>query len=404
MKNNDQLSGTSSRKKHVIFTIITISCSILFSIWIANTILRYVEKHRAKKYLDYGDTVSAEGLGPGGLLKAGFEGLVHDGYGGAVRWKNNNAGFRYDKEVSKVPKPGVLRILSLGDSFTAGMRIDQNDTFSKILERWSTKNLIQTEVLISMIEHPATGLTYLQQYGYSWSPHVVMLGITLGNDIAQSYVARHPTNIGFRHGLEKFNIPDRCFIQSSPIETKIIKKLYDLSRCKLSKAIFKPSEEIRNWYGRKEKIKLFDAENGLGMYIKNPPQEIKDAYQRLFQILLEYKQICDKNNIKFIVLIFPQRFQVQPGDWRATVLANNLNPATFDLMQPNNFISNFCLSESIQCIDPTEAMKKYHKEKGQNLYLPGGDMHWNRQGNKAWFLGAQADLKIVLEEAIDSRL
>ncbi len=402
MKSNGQAPGALSRKKRVTFTIITISCSILLSIWMANTILRKVEKHRAKRYLDYGDIVSAKGLGPGGLLKAGFEGLVHDGYSGAVRWKNNNQGFRYHKDVSQMPPRGVLRVLSLGDSFTAGMRIDQADTFSNILEKWSTKNLAPTEVLISMIEEPATGLKYMRQYGYTWSPHIAMLGITLGNDIAQSYVARHSTKIGFRHGLEKLNIPDRCFIQRSLLEHVIIKKLYDLSRSRLSKAIFKTTDEIDNWYGRKEKLKLFDALNGLGMYIKNPPQEIKEAYQRLFQILLEYKQFCDKKNIKFVVLIFPQRFQVQSVDWRATVLANSLNPLAFDLMQPNELIRNFCLSESITCIDPTKAMKTYHMEKGENFYLPRGDMHWNRQGNRAWFLGARSELKIVLTNALKS--
>jgi hypothetical protein len=404
MKNYDQHSGALSREKRVTFTIITISCSILLSIWIANTILRKVEKYRAKRWLTYGDTLGTEGLGPGGLLKAGFEGLVHDGYGGAVKWKTNNQGFRYNKDVSQMPPPGILRILSLGDSFIAGMRIDQADTFSKILEGWSTKNLAPTEVLISMIEHPDNGLKYLRQYGYKWSPHIAMLGITLGNDIAQSYVSRHPTSIGFRHGLEKFSIPDHCFVQRGSIKKAIIKKLYDLSRSRFSKAIFKPSDDINNWYGRKEKLKLFDAQNGLGMYIKNPPQAIKDAYQRLFQILLEYKEFCGKHNIKFVVLIFPQRFQVQPGDWSATVIAKNLNPAAFDLMRPNELISNFCLSESIPCIDPTEAMKRYHQDTGQNLYLPGGDMHWSRIGNRAWFLGAQADLKIVLQNALESPL
>lgn len=404
MKNYDPHPGALSRKKRVIFTIITISCSLLLSIWMANTILRKVEKYRAKRYLNYGDAVSKEGLGPGGLLKAGFEGLVHDGYGGAVKWKNNSQGFRYNKDASLTPPPGVLRILSLGDSFTAGMRIDQADTFSKLIEDWSTKSLAPTEVLISMIEHPDSGLNYLRQYGYKWSPHIVMLGITLGNDIAQSYVSRNPTSIGFWHGLEKIDIPDRCFLQRSAIKTAIIKKLYDLSRSRLSKAIFKPSDDISNYYGRKEKLKLFDATNGLGMYIKNPPHEIEDAYQRLFKILLEYKEFCGKHNIKFVVLIFPQRFQVQPGDWRATVTADNLNPAAFDLMQPNEFIRNFCLSESIPCIDPTEAMKRYHQDTGQNLYLPGGDMHWSRIGNRAWFLGAQADLKIVLQKALEPPL
>ena len=401
MKSKNQTSETLSRKKRVAFAVITIGCSILLSVWLANTILRKVEKHRAKKYLNYGDTVSATGLNSGGLLKPGFEGLVHDGYGGAVRWKNNKDGFRYDKDISKEPPPGVLRILSLGDSFTAGMRIDQNDTFSKILERWSREHLVPTEILISMIEDPSTGLNYLRQYGHTWSPHIAMLGITLGNDIAQSYVARHPTAIGFKHGLEKLNIPENCFVQRNTIKDIVIKKFYALSHSRLSKAFFKPSEAIGNWYGRSEKLKLFDAANGLGMYVKNPPQEIKDAYQRLFQILKEYKQFCDRNGINFVVLIFPQRFQVQPDDWKATVTAYGLNPAAFDLMQPNKFIQNFCQAESIPCIDPTEAMKTYHLETGQNLYLPRGDMHWNREGNKAWFLGAQAGLETVLQETIE---
>jgi len=369
-----------------------------------NTIFRKVAKYREKKHLDYGDVVRAKenGMGPGGLLKEGLDVFVHGGYGGTVRWKTNNQGFREDRDVSKIPLPGVLRILSLGDSFTAGYRIEQADTYSKLLERWSTENLAPTEILISMIEHPDSGLTYVREYGYTWSPHMVMLGITLGNDIAHSYVARHPTPIGFRRGLENLDIPDHCFIERNPLEQAVIGTLYDLSRSTLSRAIFRLPKAMPGKYGRKEKLRLFDSINGFGMYIKEPPREIDDAYQRLFDILADYKAFCGEHNITFAVLLFPQRYQVQPADWRTNIIAYSLNPDAFDLMQPNKFIREFCLGKSTPCIDPTEAMKTYHLEGGEDLYLPGGDMHWNREGNKAWFLGAQAELEIILQKTLSS--
>lgn len=389
-----------NRKKRIAFTIITIGCSISLSIWIANTILRKVEKYREQKHLGYSDVVRKDGLGPGGLLKEGFDDLVHDGCGGAVRWKNNNQGFREDKDVSQKPLPGVLRILSLGDSFTAGHRIDQAATYSKLLERWSTENLGPTEILISMIEHPDRGLEYLREYGYTWSPHIVMLGITLGNDIAHSYIARHPTPIGLRNGLETLYIPDRCFVEHNLVERIFRKGVYHLSYSTLSRALFGLPEEMSCMRGPGTNLRLFDSTSGFGMYIKDPPQEINDAYQRVSDILVDYKTFCGEHNITFVVLLFPQRFQVQPHDWQTNAAAYNLEPETFDLMQPNKRIGDFCLSESIPCIDPTEAMKKHHLEGGENLYLPGGDMHWNRHGNRAWFLGARAELEAILQKTL----
>lgn len=397
MPSENHSTAKLSSAKRFAFSTITITISIVFSLWVADTVIRKVERYRAKKYPDYAQVMRNGGPGPGGMLQEGFEGWVHDGYGGAVRWKNNSQGFRHDRDFSQTPIPGVLRILSLGDSFTAGYRVGQEDTFSRLLEDWSTSNLVPTEVLISQIEQPDSGLTYLKQYGYQWSPHVVLLGITLGNDIAQSYVSRHPSPIGFKHGLESLDLPAECFIQQDRFKQFIKKALYRLQRSRLYSAIFNSSIAINSWYGRKENLKLFDAQNGLGMYIRNPPPEIEQAYQRLFQILSDYQQYCETHKITFLVGIFPQRFQVQPGDWQATTVAYGLKADKFDLMLPNKRIQDFCGRNDIACIDPTESMQKYHQKTAKNLYLPRGDMHWNRFGQRAWFDGARPAITTVLK-------
>ncbi len=86
--------------------------------------MRLRERVRApapKSGLDYGDAVRADGLGPGGLLKEGFEGRVTNGLGGTVLWRNNAEGFRRSEDTPETPAPGVVRVLSMGDSFTAGI-------------------------------------------------------------------------------------------------------------------------------------------------------------------------------------------------------------------------------------------------------------------------------------------
>ena len=102
------------------------------------------------------------------------------------------------------------------------------------------------------------------------------------------------------------------------------------------------------------------------------------------------------------MLVFPQRFQVQPADWHATVNTNGLKSAAFDLMQPNKFIQAFCRKESILCIDPTRTMWELHLKNEQDFYLPGGDMHWNRLGNRAFFVGARPELEAVLRDFVES--
>ena len=343
-------------------------------------------------------------MSPGGRLKEGFEDQVHDGYGQSVRWKNNAQGFRNDRNFTKQPTAGVLRILSLGDSFTAGYRVGQKDTFSRLIQEWSTQTLAPTEVLVSNIEHPYLAFRYLRKTGYQWSPHVVLLGLTLGNDIAQSYIAGHPKRTGFKHGLEKLDLPAYCFNHGFSFKRWILRAFYRLQSTRLYSTIFRSSRAVTSWYDRDGPLKLFDASNGLGMFIKKSPPEIELAYQRLFHILKKIQRFCDSHGMVFGVAIFPQRFQVQPQDWQATTIAYNLDPDAFDLMLPNRQILEFCENNRLFCLDPTQEMAAMHRESGQDFYLPRGDMHWNRHGHAAWFEGARPELKKILQAEIEKTL
>ncbi len=139
-------------------------------------------------------------------------------------------------------------------------------------------------------------------------------------------------------------------------------------------------------------LRLFDFLNGLGMYIKDPPEEINEAYRRLFTILLGYKTFAEHHKIVFCLMLFPQRYQIQSQDWDETVRVYGLKPEAFDLDAPNRRISGFCREQSIPLIDPTERMRKEWHRQHSTMYLPLGDMHWNSHAHRIFFESVRDEL------------
>ena len=351
--------------------------------------------------LDYGDTWRAEGFGPGGSLKENFDAPVMGPYGNTVRWKNNAQGFRNDYDVGAEPRSGGIRLISIGDSFTAGYRLERTETYSFLLEQYlnSRSDGNQYEVLISAVNDPSAALAYLNSSGLSFKPQMVLLGVTFGNDMSQSYVGlapggrftlndetggitlNHSQTLGFAHGLEKISIPDACYYPSSILDRRsvtyrVLKRLWRRSR---------NGEAISSWYNKELPPKLFDPVHALGHYLKDPPSEIKDSYHQLFRALRGLKKLIESRGHNLVIVVFPQRFQVQTEDWTFTVADYRLNESCFDLNLPNRMIADFCLQNEIACIDPTPAMVAARRTSQKSLYLPQGDMHPSAEGNRIIF-------------------
>lgn len=384
--------------------------------------------------LDYGDVWREGGLGEGGLLEEGFAGRVRGGYGGFVRWTNDAAGFRRDEEVARERAAGSLRILSLGDSFTAGYRVGQEETFSYLLEehldaadRWT-----EVEVLISLIESPPTGLLYLERHGLGWHPDLVLLGLTLGNDVAQAYLILDPRGelrlaapgeggsaIAENPDADQealvadhwsWTLPRRCFDPRAAAPPRARPETEEdglrLRRLATSRLAARREREapsaVASLWGRYRRPLLFDN-HGLGLYLAEPPPRVRGAFERLFAMLRAFRDLCAEREVGFAVALFPQRFQVQERDWQATVAAYGLDPGCFDLMAPNRRIAAFCRRAGIPCLDPTEDLARRFEAAGESLYLPRGDMHWNARGHQAFFEATAEQVEELAVEATEAR-
>lgn len=111
----------------------------------------------------------------------------------------NSQGLR-DVEVSVKKPPGVFRILVLGDSFTVGANVRQDETYPKVLEaRLNSAYGPRIEVVNSGVGgwDPFQYAQYFLHYGYRYEPDVILVGFFVGNDTfdAQTSVEQSQTAV-----------------------------------------------------------------------------------------------------------------------------------------------------------------------------------------------------------------
>ena len=389
----------------MILTVFLLTASLAVGEVVCRFLPPLIQRYRNsnQKHLDFVDVVFSNGMVMSGFLRPNCDNLLIDGYGKLIRWKNNAFGFRYNKEISLKPDNGVIRTLLLGDSFVVGYRIDQKAMFSVLLENYfnNKKDGKKYEILPADIDEPYFGLRYLSNFGIKFEPSIVILGITLGNDLFQNYAVTRE-NIGYilhpstRHFFAPGNnyviseeitiIPSKYLV---PKRIKIEDNVSIFNRFMLYRTLLGWSkkyqgEEICSYF-EDNQPRLHEVCVGYGIHLKESPEEINESYKKFFETLSSYKELSERYRFKLIVVIFPQRFQVQKEDWTATVNGCGLNKDCFDLMKPNNLILDYCKKAGIVCLDPTSQMTAIYEKKGRSLYFPLRDMHWNSSGHRALF-------------------
>lgn len=104
-----------------------------------------------------------------------------------IWFRINAQGMRADRDYAYEKPPGVQRIVSLGDSFTAGYEVEGNETFSAVLERELNQRGRRVEVLNAGVSgfSNAEALLYLERELWRYEPDVVLLSFFV-NDIVDN--------------------------------------------------------------------------------------------------------------------------------------------------------------------------------------------------------------------------
>ncbi len=342
-----------------------------------------------------------------------------------VRFTTNQWGFRNEEIFPENPSKNEIRILNMGDSFSNGFGIDQDQFLGPLLEKQLQKTFADRKILVmnAEVSDPAYGLYYFQNYGNLFSPKVVLYGLC-GNDVFQSYWFISYTNVfAFSHDKlmpgegSKNNVP--VFGKAKPdFWNKVNDIAYPVSRTSLPHH----SQEIRNPFqhfiedllkframiylrrlffpfkaedesllfatskipevammehadGRK---RLIDWYPNLAFFYKKRIPLVEEMYGVFFKILQVMALRAKQNGQLFVLIYFPERIQVREKDWELFRNRWNLNPEDFNLDLHNQRIANYCQIHRINFLDLTDSFRDAARER--NLYLPNNE-HPNHFGH-----------------------
>lgn len=96
-------------------------------------------------------------------------------------------------EVPLAKSKGVDRILVLGDSFMAGLQVNDGETFARVLERRLGRDGLPRRVEVINLGVPSWGTDQeylsLRKYGLAFKPDLVLLAFYGQNDVSDNYRA-----------------------------------------------------------------------------------------------------------------------------------------------------------------------------------------------------------------------
>lgn len=244
-----------------------------------------------------------------------------------VAWRTSAQGLR-DREYG--PKqPGETRILLLGDSFTMGHTVDEEDTISRLLEsRLAEKELLPSPTVIN---GGMSGAGVWQQWGIlrdkglALEPDWVILQVFMPNDIdnALEIVGKKPRAYNmiwhdYLYGLVLRNTP------------QVRLHVWLRENCGLyritAQAMGRPAPIHQLTGGLWFMPALPDA----GPPSENRPAHMEDRlehwYPELeegFALMTEYivkmRAMCAERNIRFAAYAFPDALDVYPDIWKNNI-------------------------------------------------------------------------------------
>lgn len=285
-----------------------------------------------------------------------------------------------DDEVLLSKSSGVYRILILGDSFTVGANVAQEEAYPQVLERLLKKNYS------SSIEIVNTGVggwdpfqyaQYYEYYGYQFAPDYILIGFFVGNDTYNQYthVSQLPTAVMGRR-ISRQDTSDRF------IKIKIFMyQHFNLARLVLTKGYAATTFMRRNCQDFTQQY-LDIQRTRMKNHLKQDERQYQLAQNGITQILY-IKRLAERTSVPLLVVLLPDENQINL-DLQKTLLQDGKRER-YDFDMPQSMLKEILAEHDIPVID----LLPYFRRDTRCLYM--NDTHWTPEGHR---LAAQ----IIYEE------
>jgi len=275
-------------------------------------------------------------------------------------------------------------IILLGDSQTFGTGTNDDETFASLLSKQLNQSVLNTAVPgYNSIEQLLLILELLTKN----SPKVVVRCFFVGNDPYENFRNRMTLTSDSGAG--------------EPVHAELEDAGSVMARVK---DYLKRRSSLYNGLVRLRRIEwVNDILFRFGLVRSAPPGEIavfekaspnKEKFWQITErVLLEMNRVITEHGSQFVVLLIPDKIQIDEEQWRLWAEKYQLNPDGYDLMAPNTRLRNFALAHGISFVDATHKFKRLYGE-GRNPYWRI-DTHIRGEGHKAIAATLYDQIKIL---------
>lgn len=297
-------------------------------------------------------------------LKPGGVGRFADGARGAA----NSRGLR-NREVGPKP-PGTFRILVLGDSFTVGASVEQDEAYPQVLERVLAR---RTRRPIEVVNAGVGGwdpfqyAQYFAREGFSFEPDLVLVGFFVGNDTYSTLLSVPvlPTAVQGRRVT-------RQAAQRSTVDLEVLLQLHSHLARALRDPHFPPFHPRSSCDDFAAGLLAIQRAR-LANHLRRSAEQDAAALPNVEQIV-RIQRLARLRHVPVVVALLPDENQVNPA-LRARILAGE-DPSRYDFSMPQTMLSALFGERRVPVIDLLPA---FLADPRCPLYM--NNTHWNPAGH-----------------------
>lgn len=310
-------------------------------------------------------------------LKSNKECLLHSTSGAFedVLVKTNSLGLRGPEIIKEKPQD-LHRVLFIGDSFTMGWGVKEEEAYPKVVE-----SILKEKAPNIKFESVNAGFTaagpsgyylYTKLYGLDLNPETLVIGFYIGNDISarldvewektdnnglplklhsKTVYIDYNGELRFRETALKHQVP---YLRNSHLFTFLMDNLFPYSPSPIFSPVIGPVSCVF-----KKSCPNLDSQ--------------KDEIKKLF---LAIQEMASQKGIRLVVVIIPIEFQVYDSAFIEEKYGMTIPLLPSEKRYPNEFFGQFFKEFNIDYIDLLPIFEQ--NTHLQTYYLL--DDHWNPLG------------------------
>ncbi|HUS14626.1 MAG TPA: GDSL-type esterase/lipase family protein [Chloroflexia bacterium] len=301
---------------------------------------------------------------------------VHHRYDEIDAWYQINAqGLRENREVGP-PVPDHVRLLALGDSFTFGWGVDGAASYPMLLDgTWAASGTPVESVNAGVIGYGTDNeATWLDVYGWSLHPRVVLVGFYAGNDVRDVMLGIGKTHVDARGRLGDGTVPPAA----TPTGLSGLKywlgehsQAYLFFRDGLYNLTHGPPPTPTPLPGQA-------LPDDVVFYLRTEPADVAAGWDKVLSLLDAMNRGARMHGARLIVISIPAHDQVDGSAWQARVKRLGLDAESVDLSHPQERLAAWGTASGVPVIDLLPGFRAAGPQPPRYFQH---DSHWNVAGH-----------------------